>query len=55
MANLKAAIREMPSVWVFDNDDLRTPYRLAAVFEDGKQVKLNKPVPKWLQPLLPKK
>ncbi len=55
MANLKAAIREIPSVWVFDNDDLRTPFRLAAVFEKGKPVKLNKPVPKWLQPLLPKK
>ena len=55
MANLKAAIREMPSVWVFDNDNVRTPYRLAAVFEDGKPVKLNKPVPKWLQPLLPQK
>jgi predicted ABC-type ATPase len=55
MANLKAAIREVPSVWVFDNDDLRTPFRLAAVFERGKPLKLNKPVPKWLQPLLPKK
>jgi predicted ABC-type ATPase len=55
MANLKAAIRGMPSVWVFDNDDLRTPYRLTAVFEDGKPVRLNKPVPKWFQPLLPKK
>ena len=55
MTNLKAAIREIPSVWVFDNDDLRTPYRVAAVFEKGKPVKLNKPVPKWLQPLLPKK
>lgn len=55
MANLKAAIREISTVWVFDNDDLRTPFRLAAVFETGKPVKLNRPVPKWLQPLLPKK
>lgn len=55
MANLKAAIREIPSVWIFDNDDLRTPFRLTAVFERGKPAKLNKPVPKWLQPLLPKK
>jgi predicted ABC-type ATPase len=55
MANLEAAVREIPYVWIFDNDDLRTPFRLAAVFEKGKPVKLNKPVPKWLQPLLRKK
>jgi predicted ABC-type ATPase len=55
MANLKAAIREIPAVWIFDNDDLRTPFRLAAVFEGGKLVKVNQPVPKWLRPLLPKK
>jgi hypothetical protein len=29
------------------------PFRLAAVFEDGRPVKLHKPVPKWLKPLLP--
>jgi predicted ABC-type ATPase len=55
MANLKAAIRNVPAVWIFDNDDLRTPYRLAAIFEGGRLVKVNKPVPRWLQPLLPKK
>jgi predicted ABC-type ATPase len=55
MANLKAAIREVPAVWIFDNDDLRTPYRLAAIFQGGKPVKVNRPVPRWLQPLLPKK
>lgn len=53
--NLRAAIREIPEVWVFDNDELRTPYRLAAVFEGGKAVKLSLPLPKWLRPLLPKK
>jgi len=55
MANLKVAIREVPAVWIFDNDDLRTPYRLAAIFQGGKPVKVNRPVPRWLQPLLPKK
>lgn len=54
MANLRAAIREIPAVWIFDNDDLRTPFRSAAVFEKGKRVKLNQPVPQWLQALLPK-
>ena len=55
LANLKSALRELPRVWIFDNDDLRTPFRLIAVFEEGKRVRLEKPVPKWLWPLLPGK
>jgi predicted ABC-type ATPase len=54
LANLKAALRELPHVWVFDNNDLRTPYRLAAIFESGRLVKIERPVPRWLRPLLPK-
>jgi predicted ABC-type ATPase len=53
LANLKAAIRELPQVWVFDNDDLRTPFRRVAVFADGQPVSLHKPLPEWLRPLLP--
>ena len=33
--NLKSALRELPHVWVFDNSDLRTPFRLVTVFENG--------------------
>ena len=54
LANLKLAIRELPHVWVFDNDDLRTPFRLAAVFEQGQTRQLHPPVPKWLRPLCPR-
>lgn len=54
LANLKAALRELPNVWVFDNNDLRTPYRLVAIFERGRLVKLQGLVPKWLRPLPPK-
>ena len=54
LANLKAALQELPHVWVFDNNDLRTPYRLAAIFESGRLVKIERPVPRWLRPLLPK-
>ena len=54
LENLKAALRELPHVWVFDNSDLRTPYRLVAVFEKGRPVRLGGPVPGWLKPLLPK-
>jgi len=53
LANLKAAIRQLPHVWIFDNDDLRTPFRRVAVFQDGRSVALNEPIPSWLQPLLP--
>jgi predicted ABC-type ATPase len=54
LANLKLAIRELPTVWIFDNNDLRKPYRLVAVVEGGRVVKLQRPVPKWLAPLIPK-
>jgi len=48
LANLKLAIRELPRVWVFDNNDLRKPHRLVAVIEDGVVGKLKRPVPQWL-------
>jgi predicted ABC-type ATPase len=54
LANLAAAIRELPHVRIFDNDDLRMPYRLVAIVEDGRVTELHKPVPKWLRPLVRK-
>jgi predicted ABC-type ATPase len=47
LANLRAARFQLPHVWVFDNSDLRRPYRLVAVFEAGHLVTLTKPVPRW--------
>ena len=52
LGNLQAAIRDLPHVWIFDNDNLRSPFRKAAVFEQGRPVSLTKPVPKWLQQIL---
>jgi predicted ABC-type ATPase len=52
MANLEAAIRELPHVLVFDNSDLRRPFRQVAVFEQGRLVHSGEPPPGWLQPLL---
>ena len=49
LANLKAAIRELPHVWIFDNGDLRTPFRQVAVFERGQLISIKKPTPKWLK------
>lgn len=51
LTNLKSAIRELPCVFVFDNDDLRTPFRLAAIFQNGQKVFLAKSIPRWLEPM----
>ncbi|MGA8110064.1 MAG: hypothetical protein WB974_11545 [Acidobacteriaceae bacterium] len=53
MTNLRDAVRDLPHVWIFDNDDLRRPFRLAAVCEGGQVVRLEKPAPGWLQGVLP--
>ena len=52
LANLKAAIKLLPHVLIFDNDDLQRPFRKVAVFENGKLTFLAKPTPVWLAPLL---
>ena len=52
LANLSAAIRELPCVLVFDNDDLRTPFRHVAVFANSRPLLLKQPVPSWFQSLL---
>ena len=52
LANLKAAIRELPHVLIFDNDDLRTPFLHVVSFENARRAILKEPVPKWLKPIL---
>ena len=52
LANLQAAIHDLPHVRVYDNDDLRTPFRKVAVFERGRAISMHKPVPKWLRQIL---
>lgn len=52
IANLRLAMRDLPVVLVFDNDDLRAPYRRVATFEHGRRTFLAKSVPAWLSPLL---
>jgi predicted ABC-type ATPase len=53
LANLREALRRLPRVWIFDNDDLRRPFRLVAICENGKLTELHKPAPTWLRRLLP--
>jgi predicted ABC-type ATPase len=52
LVNLAAAIRELPCVLIFDNDDLQTPFRQVAVYANGRRMKLSQRVPSWLEPLL---
>jgi predicted ABC-type ATPase len=52
LANLKAAVKELPHVWVFDNDDLSCPFRRVAVFEAGRIVRCEEPPPPWLRAIL---
>lgn len=52
LANLKAALAALPCVYVFDNSDMRRPFRRVALFKNGKLQGKAAP-PDWLRPLLP--
>ena len=52
LANLRSAIRDLPHVLIFDNEDLRTPFRRVAVFEGGQMTFRRSPLPRWLATLL---
>ncbi len=49
LANLAGAVRTLPLVRVYDNDNLRNPYRLVAVFEKSICTERHKPLPPWLR------
>jgi predicted ABC-type ATPase len=49
LANLRRAIRELPFVQIFDNSDLRHPFRKVAEFEHGNIVDASEPKPDWSQ------
>ena len=48
-ANLARAIKALPSVFVFDNSDLRQPYHRLAEYRDGQLVERATPWPEWFQ------
>ena len=48
LANLQLAIAKLPHVLVFDNDDLRKPFRKVAVFENAKATFRASRLPPWL-------
>ncbi len=53
LANLQAAVAQLPHVLIFDNSDLNVPYRRVATFERGRLIYLEGSLPEWLRPLLP--
>lgn len=48
MNNLKAAVRELPLVLIFDNDNLGHPFRQVATYQDGRRIVSKPPLPGWL-------
>jgi predicted ABC-type ATPase len=48
MKNLAKAIKELSHVLVFDNGDMRRPFRKVAAFERGKLIEKHTPLPRWV-------
>ena len=53
MKNLQRALLEISNVRVYDNSDLRDPYRLVATRENAQNIELLGETPEWLRLLLP--
>jgi predicted ABC-type ATPase len=51
LQNLDRALRDVPCVLVFDNSDLRRPYRLVAETRKGELVQKPQRLPEWLRKL----
>ena len=51
LANLRKAVGQLPYVYIYDNSDLRTPYRRIAVYEEGLPAQLHPSPPAWLTKL----
>jgi predicted ABC-type ATPase len=47
LVNLRAAVQALSTVLVYDNDDLRSPYRLIARYEQGQLEWESKEPPGW--------
>jgi predicted ABC-type ATPase len=52
LANLRAALCELPHVLFYDNDDLSQPFRKVAESENGRMIFRADPLPLWLAGLL---
>jgi predicted ABC-type ATPase len=52
LANLQAAMRELPHVLIFDNEDIAAPFRRIALIQSGRLIWSATPLPQWLHKLL---
>lgn len=52
LQNLKLSLRHLSHVLVFENSDLRDPYREVLRMEQGSVVYRSEKLPAWLKPLL---
>lgn len=52
LANLKASVSRLPHIWIYDNSDLRAPFRKIAVYDHGRLVFQARRRPSWFAPLL---
>lgn len=52
LVNLRSALRELPQVWTFHNDDLRHPFRLVTVYANGQPTRSQKQTLRWLASVL---
>jgi predicted ABC-type ATPase len=52
LVNFQIAMRELPHVLIFDNDDLSAPFRRVALIESGRLIWSATPLPQWLPKLL---
>jgi len=53
LENLRRALHELSNLRVYDNSDLRDPYRLVARRDGAGALEVYEPIPAWLRPLLP--
>ena len=49
LANLERAILKLPSVLIYDNSDLRSPYAPVAQFDRGTEIRRAKKLPRWFR------
>jgi predicted ABC-type ATPase len=49
LANLRSALRSLPHIIIYDNSDLKSPFRKVAEFHHGQRTHRAKTVPPWLK------
>lgn len=53
LVNLKAAIRRLPHLLIYDNSNLAIPFRQVAAYRRGQLLQADRDIPDWLRTLMP--